>query len=102
VFAISEAVGVEKPHPAIFQHALSQFNISPLDYGHVVMLGNNLARDIKGANQLGMISVWLNWSSRRSKIPADEAEIPSYTIAFPDDFILLLQRIETSIGCLSK
>lgn len=96
VRAISEDVGVEKPHSAIFHYALRQLNIAPEDYGHVVMLGNNLSRDIKGANQMGMISVWLNWSSRRSKIPADDCEKPSYSIASPDHFIPLLKRIETS------
>jgi putative hydrolase of the HAD superfamily len=95
-FAISESVGVEKPDAAIFHHALTQLGISPMDYGRVIMLGNNLSRDIKGANQLGIISVWLNWSPRRSKIPADHLEAPSYTITTPDSFMPLLQRIETS------
>jgi HAD superfamily hydrolase (TIGR01549 family) len=96
-FAISEAVGAEKPEPAMFHHALTQLDISRSDYGRVVMLGNNLSRDIKGANQLGIISVWLNWSPRRSKIPADRLEAPSYTITTPDSFIPLLQSIESSI-----
>jgi putative hydrolase of the HAD superfamily len=95
-FSISEHVGAEKPDPSTFQWALSQLNIVPEDFGQVVMLGNNLSRDIKGANQLGMISVWLNWSPRRSKTPADHFEMPSYTITSPDEFISLLKRIESS------
>jgi putative hydrolase of the HAD superfamily len=76
VLAISGKVGVEKPHPQIFHYALDQLGIAPADYGRVVMVGNNLARDIKGANDLGLISVWLDWAPRRPKIPADPSEKP--------------------------
>jgi putative hydrolase of the HAD superfamily len=92
--AISEAVGVLKPDPRMFHTALSQLAIDESDYPQVVMLGNNLERDIKGANQLGIISVWINWSPRRSKIPTDDLENPRYTIKTPGEFIPLLRAIE--------
>ena len=82
-FAISEEVGVEKPNPRIFIHALAQLGIRREDYGRVIMVGNNLARDIKGANALGLISVWLDWAPRRAKTPADASEVPQYTIKTP-------------------
>ncbi len=93
-FAISEQVGVEKPHPQIFLHALEQLNIRREDYGRTLMVGNNLARDIKGANQLGIMSVWLSWSPRRSHIPADAGEVPQFTIAAPLDLLNVLDEIE--------
>ena len=89
-YAISEHVGVEKPHPAIFHHALQQLGVAPADYGRVVMVGNNLERDIKGANFLGMCSVWLDWAPRRSKIPADASEQPMFTIKTPLGLLDLL------------
>ena len=94
VYAISAQVGVDKPHPDIFDHALHQLGIEPADYGQVVMVGNNLERDIKGANALGLISVWLNWSPRRSKIPADASEVPQYTILQPLELLAVIDRIE--------
>lgn len=98
VYAISVEVGVEKPHPDMFYHALRQLGIEAADYGRVVMVGNNLERDIKGANALGIISVWLNWSPRRSKIPADSSEVPQYTILQPLELLAVLDAIEERLG----
>lgn len=92
--SISRAVGVIKPHPKIFHHAMAQLGIAEKDYSHVVMVGNNLARDVKGANDLGMISVWLDWAPRRHKNPRDPSEVPQYTIKSPLDLLSLLDRLE--------
>ena len=94
-FAISEEVGVEKPDPRMFIHALDQLDIHREDYGRVMMVGNNLARDVKGANALGLISVWLDWAPRRSKIPADASEVPQYTIKTPLALLPLIQQLNT-------
>ena len=93
-YAVSELVGVKKPDAKMFHHALSQLNIAPKDYGQVVMLGNNLSRDIKGANQLGIISVWLDWSPRRSRIPADSSEQPRFTVKTPLGLLDILDQLE--------
>jgi HAD superfamily hydrolase (TIGR01549 family) len=92
--SISEAVGVLKPHPGIFHNALAQLGLMEQDYGRVLMLGNNLARDVKGANELGMISVWLDWGPRRHKIPRDVSEMPQYTIKTPLELLPILDRLE--------
>jgi putative hydrolase of the HAD superfamily len=93
-FAISEHLGCLKPDPRIFVHALDQLGIRPDEYGRTVMVGNNLARDVKGANALGMISVWLDWSPRRAKIPADESETPCYIIKQPMELLEVIERLE--------
>ncbi|MBN2004715.1 MAG: HAD-IA family hydrolase [Anaerolineae bacterium] len=93
-FSISELVGVEKPHPQLFLHALEQLRVRREDYGRILMVGNNLARDIKGANQLGLISVWLSWSPRRSHTPADATEVPQFTIATPMELLKVIDEIE--------
>ena len=94
VYAISESVGVSKPHPRIFRYALSRLGIAASEHGRVVMVGNNLARDVKGANRLGLISVWLNWAPRRRKVPADPSEVPQYTIETPLELLPLLDSLE--------
>jgi len=97
-YAISETVGVEKPHPRMFTHALDQLGIDPKNYARVVMVGNNLPRDIAGANRLGLISVWLDWSPRRSKVPADVWEQPDYTIHTPWELVALVEELEGMKG----
>ncbi len=96
--AISEQVGVEKPHPAMFTTALRQLDLNESQYRQVIMVGNNLSRDIKGANSLGLISVWLDWSPRRAKVPADASEQPCYTIRAPLELIDLIPSIERSLS----
>jgi putative hydrolase of the HAD superfamily len=96
-YAISEKVGVSKPDRRMFDHALIQLNIAQKDYGNVVMVGNNLSRDIKGANQLGIISVWLDWAPRRSKTPANSSEKPAYSIKTPLELLDILKVIEASL-----
>ena len=94
VYAISGEIGVEKPDQRIFQHALEELNVPQEAYGSVLMLGNHLGRDIKGANELGLISVWLDWSPRRHKVPRDGSEVPDHTIHLPLELIPLLERLE--------
>jgi FMN phosphatase YigB (HAD superfamily) len=94
VMAISEEVGFQKPDPRMFRTALDALGVREADYGRVVMVGNHLGRDIKGANDLGLVSVWLRWSPRRSKVPADSREVPAHTIHTPMELLDLLDRLE--------
>ncbi|MCK6579354.1 MAG: HAD family hydrolase [Anaerolineae bacterium] len=100
--AVSEQVGVDKPDPRMFRAALDAMNIPAEDYPRVVMFGNNLSRDIKGANALGLISVWLSWSTRRTHTPADDSEVPAYHIALPLELLDLLERIELGLPATSQ
>jgi putative hydrolase of the HAD superfamily len=97
-FAISGDVCVSKPDARMFLTALNELDIPQVDYGRVVMVGNNLERDINGANDLGLISIWISWSPRRSKIPADDSQIPNYTIQTPLELLPLLEKIELNLA----
>lgn len=97
-YAISGILGVEKPHATMFRHALDALGIPEDAYGDVMMVGNNLARDVRGANALGLISVWLSWSPRRSRIPADALEQPRYTIATPLELLKVVDKLEGATG----
>jgi HAD superfamily hydrolase (TIGR01549 family) len=94
VMAVSEEVGVMKPDPLMFRTALDALGVSESDYSRVVMVGNHLGRDVKGANGLGLVSVWLRWSPRRVKAPADASEVPAYVIDTPMELLDLLDRLE--------
>lgn len=97
VLTISDHVGVEKPDARMFVTALDQLGIAPADYGRTLMVGNNLERDVKGANLVGMISVWIDWAPRRSKVPADANEIPACTIKLPLDLLAIVERFERAM-----
>lgn len=53
----SEHVGVKKPNPKIFNHALNQANTHP---GKSVMIGDSFEADIQGASAVGMHAVFFN------------------------------------------
>jgi HAD superfamily hydrolase (TIGR01549 family) len=93
--AISELVGVSKPEARMFESALGRLGIEGPEYVNVVMVGNNLERDIKGANRLGLTSVFMRWSPRRSRVPADIDEIPDYTIDEPLALLDLMDALES-------
>ena len=94
VLTISEHVGCEKPDPRMFVTALEELGIAREAYGRTLMVGNHLERDVKGANRVGMLSVWLDWAPRRSKVPADADEVPRYTIKQPLELLTLVDKLE--------
>jgi HAD superfamily hydrolase (TIGR01549 family) len=96
-FAISGQLGSLKPERRNFVHALEQLEVSPADYNRTIMVGNNLSADVKGANAVGMISVWLDWAPRRAKSPADPTEVPRYTIREPLELLALIERLEQEL-----
>jgi putative hydrolase of the HAD superfamily len=99
---ISEELGCEKPDERMFVQAMERLGIERVDYGRTLMVGNNLSRDVKGANQVGMVSVWLDWSPRRAKIPADEMEAPHYTIRQPAELLGLVEWLEGEAAGYSR
>jgi HAD superfamily hydrolase (TIGR01549 family) len=93
VLAISDQVGASKPDARMFTAALDQLGIQRQDYHRVIMVGNNLERDIRGSNAQGLISVFLSWSDKRTHIASDETEIPQYTIQTPMELITLIEKL---------
>ena len=91
--AISETVGVEKPDPWIFRDALQSLNIPESEYDRVVMVGNNLERDIVGANRLGLISIFLHWNDRRRSHPLATEEEPRYRVSSAQELVSLIDNL---------
>jgi FMN phosphatase YigB (HAD superfamily) len=58
---ISEALGVEKPHPSMFESASAGLGL-PLE--RLAMVGNHYYRDIEGAGAVGMTAIWFHWNDR--------------------------------------
>ena len=56
---VSEAVGVAKPHPAIFQHALDGLGLRA---DQAWFVGDHPVNDMLGAGRVGLGTVWLRGS----------------------------------------
>ena len=66
---ISESLGVEKPHPAMFVSTCRALNLPP---ERMAMIGNHYYRDVEGANRVGMTTIWFHWNDRypSPKVPS--------------------------------
>ena len=91
---ISEEVGCHKPDERMFFTAMQRMGLTENDIPRIVMIGNNLKRDIVGANRLGICSVLLTFSSRYSMTAETEEETPDYTVAMPCEILPLMETLE--------
>ena len=53
----SEMAGVKKPHPKIFEHALSQIKVPK---NNCIMIGDCIEADVQGALNFGMDAIFFN------------------------------------------
>lgn len=81
---ISGTFGQGKPAEAIFRHAMELLSIGPEEG---VMVGDKLTTDIKGANGVGMRSVWLN----RDGIDRTDEIVPAYEIASLNELLTIVK-----------
>lgn len=96
-YAVSERVGVQKPEAAMFLTALEALGLSDADKARIVMVGNNLRKDIVGARRFGITSVLLNWSPRYNMVPQNQLEQPDYIISQPEQLLALVERLEAQL-----
>ena len=96
-WVVSETVGQEKPAQIMFQTALDQLGLSEADKPRIVMIGNNLKKDVAGANRFGLTSVWLVWSPRYFHEFEEEDWKPDYTVRQPSELIPLLEKLEKEL-----
>lgn len=92
----SECIKAEKPSPRMFKAAVGALDLREEDYKRIVMIGNNLGRDIKGANNLGIKSIFFNWTPRYSKVPKDSSEEPNFIVGDYDELINLIEKLNSS------
>ncbi len=67
-----------KPHPAIFQLAISRFQLPP---EKILFVGDSLTHDIFGAHAAGMKTAWLN----RKQAPTEPG--PDYELGSLEDLL---------------
>ncbi|WP_035445091.1 HAD family hydrolase [Bacillus sp. UNC41MFS5] len=98
VMIYSENLKVHKPSPRMFKAAVGALDLDEKDHRRIVMVGNNLSRDIKGANNVGITSIFLNWTPRYSKSSTDKSEKPDYIISEPIELIDLVEELNLKVS----
>ncbi len=80
--AASARVGFEKPHPAIFRHALKQADVPAASAIHV---GDHLDADVRGAEAVGISGVLIDRAGRygADEVPDDVSVIRSLEELLP-------------------
>ena len=94
---VSEVVGKQKPEPVMFEAAYQALNLTEADKKRIVMIGNNLKKDIAGANRQGLTSVWLDWSPRYFHTVEEPDWMPDYTVHTPAELITLIHELEEKL-----
>ncbi len=95
---VSEVVGEEKPARSMFDTAMEKMGLTEADKPFIVMIGNNLKKDIVGANRYGITSVWLGWSPRYFHTVEEPDWQPDYTVKTPKELKALLEKLEEKCG----
>jgi FMN phosphatase YigB (HAD superfamily) len=94
---ISEIVGIEKPATAMFVDAMKKNWLIEKDKKRIVMIGNNIKKDIAGANQFGITSILLDWSPRYNMTPESPNQIPDYIVHNPKELMPLIDKLNKNI-----
>lgn len=72
---ISHELGISKPNPLIFEEALKKINYNG-DKEKIIMIGDSINADIKGAVNFGIDSCWVNIVNRENNTNIN----PTYVI----------------------
>lgn len=99
---VSETVGHQKPHASMFDTAMEKMGLSEADKSRIVMIGNNLKKDIAGANRYGITSIWLDWSPRYYHAAEEPDWQPDYTVKTPQELYQLIHRLEEELQTARK
>lgn len=96
-YSVSERVGAQKPAAIMFQTAMDALGLGERDKARIIMVGNNLRKDIAGANRFGITSVLLSWSPRYNMVPAGPEEAADYVIQTPGELLALARQLEAGL-----
>ena len=89
--AVSGEYGIGKPKPEVFHHLLGELGVAP---DEAIMVGNSLERDISGARNAGIRSIWI-------RVPGAEEQddvVPDHTIKALNEIPSILQELGCEAG----
>lgn len=91
---VSEVVGEQKPARSMFDTAMEKMKLTEADKPFIVMVGNNLKKDVAGANRYGITSIWLDWSPRYFHSVEEPDWEPDYRVSTPEELKELIGQLE--------
>ena len=91
---VSEVVGEQKPSVRMFDTAMEKMKLKEEDKPFIVMIGNNLKKDIAGANRYGITSIWLDWSPRYFHEVEEPDWKPDHVVKDPEELYSLICELE--------
>ncbi len=94
---ISELVGVQKPDRKMFDDAMAKNRLTEEDKCRIVMIGNNIKKDIAGANRYGITSILLDWSPRYEMNPSNQDETADYIVHTPKELLKLIHSLNEKL-----
>ena len=87
VMVFSEELGVSKPQPEIFLHALAALGVEP---ERALYVGDRLETDVQGAANVGMTTVQALWFNADDSISGIEPDFMAFT---PMDVLNVVRRL---------
>jgi putative hydrolase of the HAD superfamily len=90
---VSDALGLRKPHPRIFEAVMARLDVGP---GEVLHVGDSLRADVGGAAALGIRTVWLT-----RRVPDPETALAEHEGPRPDHAIQDLAELPALLDALS-
>jgi len=75
---LSDHIGKNKPHPALFEYALKEANA---DVETTIMIGDNIHTDISGAMNSGIDQIWFNPNNSINELNIS----PTFTVSSLDE-----------------
>ena len=90
VIIVSSVVGFDKPDERIFHLALEQLGVGASE---TVMIGNRVYADIRGGNNVGMITILLKWNDRYPEPYSLEEDRPDYIISSYKELLPILKTL---------
>lgn len=96
VILTSAALGIRKPHPRIFKHALDSLDIPA---AQAAMIGDNLGADILGARNAGIFAIWVTrYTDKFAKYDHQLTIIPDATIRTIKELPAFLEGLDQKRG----
>ncbi len=91
---ISEKVGAAKPQPRLYEVALRDLGVT--DKSRVLVVGDDLLADIKGGQNAGLATCWVNFAGEANPTPLQ----PTYTVRSYEELYRVVMEPEefTMVG----
>jgi putative hydrolase of the HAD superfamily len=90
VVVVSTDVGCRKPDVRIFKLTLDRLHVTA---DEAMMVGNRIATDVRGGNQMGIPTVLLRWKATYPEPMTDDLDVPTFTIQSLHEVLPIIENL---------